>query len=501
MGLLVSRLRCMATIATLLLFTCLILTGTATATLQTPDHIIYNGVEASLFLGFYFPSPLEVYFADKPQYPFRTISTANYRGHIATWEIANEQLFLNRVDYEDSGIDSMRNIPLDKIFGLSKSIDRIKATWFTGLLRIMNNNMSSYAYVKIKEGKVTKYCEYASKNADCSRMEKEYEAYIGSFSEYEFDQLGDSDDTVLNPITQTQGEALAILQNLLGYKAALALFQIEQAHVVHVDYKPTALKTTLKPRDDEYSHITWNNPLVDGRTSFNWNDFTTGYNEVYRVIRNLSPTSELAIYFSGASLTQFDLKCESPPMPVFNYVEWHSHSTNNSDELERFIQEYREAVSLISQHSWLLDGRTNLSNYSINLSNEIDDADKQAWHRARLKGNPLHKVVLSDPFFTSMIIGKDDSRVLIIHSTFCENAPKDHILTQIGKLHSHLLASFGHFCPIIKYVVVEPSGHWYFRYYMSWLFWVLSIGSLVCLIIILFAWKKHLHHTHTNRRL
>lgn len=225
MGLLVSWLRCMATIATLLLFTCLILTGTATTTLQTPDHIIYNGLEASLFLGFYFPSPLEVYFADKPQYPFRTISTANYRGHIATWEIANEQLFLNRVDYEDSGIDDMRNIPLDKIFGLSKPIDRINATWFTGLLLIMNNNMSSYAYVKIKEGKVTEYCEYASKSANCSRMEKEYEAYIGSFSECEFDQLGDSDDTVLNPITQTQGEALAILQNLLGYKATLAFFR------------------------------------------------------------------------------------------------------------------------------------------------------------------------------------------------------------------------------------------------------------------------------------
>lgn len=73
--------------------------NSAKATEQYPDYIIINGETFELYVDWSFPSVLQLYYsATQQQSPFPSWSTANYRGHIATWEIRDSTLYLTQVD-------------------------------------------------------------------------------------------------------------------------------------------------------------------------------------------------------------------------------------------------------------------------------------------------------------------------------------------------------------------------------------------------------------------
>lgn len=149
------------------------------ATKQDPDHIIYKGETCELETHWIFPSPLQLYFMQlKKESPFGMLTTANYRGHIATWEIEKKQLFLNKISFGESGPDPFAIHPkegwMKNLF--PKKLDekgRVPATWFSGNLRIYSHpvtrryqregeeefheqtSFSKIAIVQLEKGKVT----------------------------------------------------------------------------------------------------------------------------------------------------------------------------------------------------------------------------------------------------------------------------------------------------------------------------------------------------------
>ncbi len=130
----------------------------------------------TLNTGWGHPSPLETYFyQNNISYPFKMLSTANYRGYIATWVIQNDQFYLKEID-----IRSKISSP-DK-FGIrsnSNSPDQpslVFADWFSGILECNKTNTKdrwktiSTFYFQIRHGKVIAMCEVTKKDFD--RMNK-----------------------------------------------------------------------------------------------------------------------------------------------------------------------------------------------------------------------------------------------------------------------------------------------------------------------------------------
>jgi hypothetical protein len=139
------------------------LPATAFATAQFGDKLIYKGETVSLRT-----NPLGSYFGEgtpNPKDLFKPSCSACWRGYVATWEVKDGKLFLNRV-VEGSCSNNAPEIPLEKIFPGKKG--PIEATWYTGTLRIPRGKMLEYVHmgyssryektllIHIEKGKVTK---------------------------------------------------------------------------------------------------------------------------------------------------------------------------------------------------------------------------------------------------------------------------------------------------------------------------------------------------------
>ena len=148
----------------------------AKATDQYPDYIIINGEKFELYVDWSFPSVLERYYsAINQQSLFSSWSTANYRGHIATWEIRDSTLFLTQVDgrshFERTGTyfpntqDRIDTVASPAYFGIHSLKDQfltsdgsVMADWFTGTIvaqRFLNSDDEDiyYSYESSKKEK------------------------------------------------------------------------------------------------------------------------------------------------------------------------------------------------------------------------------------------------------------------------------------------------------------------------------------------------------------
>ena len=126
----------------------------AQATEQYPDYIEYGGKKYELAVSWGHPSPLQVlYIRTNSQSPFQSWSTANYRGHIATWRISDGKLFLVNVDtrrhYGRTGTywpeegERRDTLAAPGYFGIAslevlptQSDGAVVADWFSGMLEI-----------------------------------------------------------------------------------------------------------------------------------------------------------------------------------------------------------------------------------------------------------------------------------------------------------------------------------------------------------------------------
>ena len=122
----------------------------AFGTQQQNDIIFYNGQQCELRMGWSF-SPLQMYYEihKEKEYPFEPVSTANWRGHIATWEIEDGGLLLINVLTErvigdkDSYRIRKEDVDLEGLFGEEVKDGKVRADWFTGLLLIDHDDRTS----------------------------------------------------------------------------------------------------------------------------------------------------------------------------------------------------------------------------------------------------------------------------------------------------------------------------------------------------------------------
>lgn len=123
------------------------------ATGQAPDKIIYEGKKFDLF-----SNPLEALYAnDKSKRPkFMSIpngsSSANWRGYVASWEIADNKLYLTAIDSwfcEPSILteNHCRAVTVDDIVGKEVDGKSFFATWFSGELRVPDGKELLYVHM------------------------------------------------------------------------------------------------------------------------------------------------------------------------------------------------------------------------------------------------------------------------------------------------------------------------------------------------------------------
>ncbi len=132
----------------------------AVATQQVPDILHYDDIEISLRTSWGYPSPLETYYDQNCfELPFEPYWTANYRGHIAVWNIRDGEFHLSEIIIDDYVCDP--NGECEEVFEFYKpheygvaSVARpasedgeVWADWFSGVLD---------CYVRTEDG----YCSY-----------------------------------------------------------------------------------------------------------------------------------------------------------------------------------------------------------------------------------------------------------------------------------------------------------------------------------------------------
>ena len=130
------------------------------ATQQEPDKLLFNNLTLRLNTGWGHPSPLETYFFQQHiPYPFQMLSTANYRGHIASWVIENDQFFLKEI-YVDSRISKPDKYGIKSVNGTGSPSSLVLADWFNGVLKCYysgnekNKESGSTFYFQLRGGKV-----------------------------------------------------------------------------------------------------------------------------------------------------------------------------------------------------------------------------------------------------------------------------------------------------------------------------------------------------------
>jgi hypothetical protein len=135
--------------------------STVFGTFQTPDRIIYNGKEYLLF-----SYPLESFFSQYPDKRPKTeiISTALWRGYVATFEMKDNQLYLIDIKIQISTKDGEGNhnsswkSVLNDVF---PNLEVVKVDWMTGLLKFSTERYASaslydYTLLEIDNGNLKK---------------------------------------------------------------------------------------------------------------------------------------------------------------------------------------------------------------------------------------------------------------------------------------------------------------------------------------------------------
>lgn len=124
------------------------------ATEQMPDYLLYKGRKLILSTGWGHPSPLQTYFQQNDlKYPFQIWSTANYRGHVATWEIENNKFILHEIKVRNEIVNPSRYDIKSKSDTIIKD-GGIWADWFTGVLSCSMEKGSDSYFFYIRNGVV-----------------------------------------------------------------------------------------------------------------------------------------------------------------------------------------------------------------------------------------------------------------------------------------------------------------------------------------------------------
>ena len=176
-----------------------LLTLRSNATAQEPDILFYKGKKYSLYT-----NPLEGYFKKYPDKRPKTsiISTANWRGYVATFEIIDSTIFLRdiEIEVEDAKNRIRRKSAMDDVFPGQKVV---ALEWFNGLLTLPYGQMIQYVHMgyssayenylilEIRVGTLTKakdfkhedYIKFKDKQFELFKRTPEYEKTLSVLKE------------------------------------------------------------------------------------------------------------------------------------------------------------------------------------------------------------------------------------------------------------------------------------------------------------------------------
>jgi hypothetical protein len=118
---------------------CLCLEGPAAATAQIPDELLYKGKKHALF-----STPLEDFWSRQNPRPksLRATSTACWRGYSARWALRGGYLQLQGINpchHDDKPLSVASVLPGKKL--------PLRATWFTGVLRVPLGKQLQYVHL------------------------------------------------------------------------------------------------------------------------------------------------------------------------------------------------------------------------------------------------------------------------------------------------------------------------------------------------------------------
>jgi len=128
--------------------TFLICSIVANATQQMPDYLYFHGKKLDLHTSWGYPSPLQTYFSQNNlKSPFGFYSTANWRGHVAIFEVKDNKLFLNEVQVQKDKFKPARYNIKSNLDTICKN-GAVFADWFSGSIVCSDKKQDYYFYVR-----------------------------------------------------------------------------------------------------------------------------------------------------------------------------------------------------------------------------------------------------------------------------------------------------------------------------------------------------------------
>jgi hypothetical protein len=176
-----------------------LLTFKSHATAQQPDILIYKGKKYSLYT-----NPLEGYFRKYPDKKPKTstVSTSNWRGYVAIFEIIDSTLFLRDIEIEvsDDKNGLLKKSVMDEVF---PGQNIVALEWFNGLLTLpygqllryvhmgYNSAFEYYIILEIRLGNLTKakdfkyedYAKFRDKQFELFQRTTEYKEALSALKE------------------------------------------------------------------------------------------------------------------------------------------------------------------------------------------------------------------------------------------------------------------------------------------------------------------------------
>jgi hypothetical protein len=252
------------------------------ATVQEPDKLLYNNLTLTLNAGWGHPTPLQTYFyQNNIPYPFNMLSTANYRGHIASWIIQNSQFYLKEIEI-DTMISSPGKFGIRSINHSAGQTSLVHADWFSGLIKCDRmdpkdrwNKISTF-YFHIRHGKVIAQSEVTQK--DFERIRKA------------------SGKGTLDKDLITKYKLLLHYENYIAY-----YFRLNESDVISFNNRHCKLNSSVERPGPIYSlysnqHLNW---------PFNWENLekSGAPNCIWKIVNDSLILTKLQLY-SGL---RFDL--------------------------------------------------------------------------------------------------------------------------------------------------------------------------------------------------
>ena len=166
----------------------LALTHVVSATAQYPDKLIYKGTTYMLHA-----NPMEAFFAKHPEKRPKTgiVSSALWRGYVATFEFKNEQLVLKDIEVQESkrkNTDSYALVWKSALRDVVAEGDTLKIDWFTGLMSVPYGKRIRYVHM----GYASTYENYILIEVEKGKFVKEkrfgHEEYV-SFKKKQFEEF------------------------------------------------------------------------------------------------------------------------------------------------------------------------------------------------------------------------------------------------------------------------------------------------------------------------